>query len=136
MPSQEDKCRKSMTHIRIKYLLMLATSSEEHDRTEYYRDYYGNLKLILCYPLTSCTTKPLRKAIQLLHGPRLITIRPLRRAILKLWHSPRHVIIWTLRRARLNLLHAGSKAYYHMDSEKSRIEYTAWFKPCYYTNLS
>ena len=106
-----------------------ATSfSEEHDRTEYYQDYYAsNLELSLCHILTSGTARPLRRAIgSLLHGPRPVTIRLLRRTILNLLYGQRPAIIWTLRTARLQG--------YHMDSEKSCIKSTAQFKPYCHAN--
>ena len=104
MPSREAKCRKCIKEYyeanKHKISADTTSYSKEHGRTEYHRDYAGNLVLSLCYLLTSVTTRPLlRRAIgSLPHGPWPVTIRPLRRGLLNLLHSPRPVIVWTLGR--------------------------------------
>ena len=101
-----------------------ATSySEGHDRTEYNQDYdASNLELSLCYLLTSCTTRPLRRTVgSLLHGFSSVTTRTLRRGILNLLYDPRPVVIWILRRVILNIRTIQFKPCYHTNLENSRV---------------
>ena len=79
-----------MRQIRIRYLLklylILKNMIDQNIIEIFMLVIY--VKLSLCYLLTSVTTRPLRRDIgSLMHGPRPVTIWPLKRAVLNLLHS-------------------------------------------------